>query len=382
MTAMLTPLDREWHERRLEGFGGSEVGALLGISPYATARTVVERKARRVIEDPDAPERLRLRLGREMEPILLEHLWEALVLRSSGDPVPRPKRSGQLWRMPGYAFVTASVDGFIGDALAECKTDEYGSLPWGDPDDDPARSTPPAYFAQVQHGLAATTKKRAWIIVLIGLHEERIYAVDRRDEYIANLLEFEAGMWARVVAIRERLADDPDASIEDLLPALEGTELSDHLRETFPRATEVIRSATVEQEQLVRDLRAARRAMNEAEAVWDTIAAKVQDVIKDAAGLTSPEGTITWRTSKEGEKVAWPLVAASYRGLVRTLAGCISDADWSELTGRFPDLAALVATSTGSTYDDVEVGLDAIRNLYTTKTAGSRSFLVPRAWDK
>lgn len=368
-TRMLTPLDREWHERRLEGFGGSEVGALLGISPYATARTVVERKARRVIDDPDAPQRLRLRLGREMEPILLEHLWEAVVAREPG--TSRPRRSGLLHRMPGHPYVTADVDGFIGDALAECKTDEYGSLPWGDPDDDPARAVPPAYFAQVQQGLAATTKKRAWIIVLIGLHEERVYAVDRRDEYIANLLEFEAGMWSRVVAIRERLANDPDASIEDLLPALEGTELTEHLREAHPRSTEVIRSATAEQEQLVRDLRAARRAMNAAETVYDGIVARVQDIIKDAAGLTSGEGQITWRTSKDGQKVAWELVAASYRALLREAHAAI--AAELETGGRSPMPAA---------WDASEERLDTIRNLYTTKTAGSRSFLVPRAWDK
>lgn len=354
MTAMLTPLDREWHERRLDGFGGSEVAALLGISPWATARTVVERKARRIIQDPDAPERLRLRLGREMEPILLEHLWEALSERGS---VPRPRRSGLLWRMPGHSFVTSDVDGFIGDALVECKTDEYGALPWGDPEGDPARVVPPAYYAQVQQGLAATAKKRAFVIVLIGLHEERVYEVPRRDEYIADLVEVEAIMWGRVLAIRERLADDPEAPIEDLLPALEGSELTDHLRETFPRSTEVIRSATAEQEKLMRDLRDARRALAAAEAVDAIATARVQDVIKDAAGLTGTDGMITWRTGKDRETTAWDLVAMSYAALIKerlTEVDRMPVGDW----------------------------LDSVRTIYTSTKPGSRTFLVPRAWTK
>lgn len=368
MTTMLTPLDREWHERRLDGFGGSEVAALLGISPWATARATVERKARRIIQDPDAPERLRLRLGREMEPILLEHLWEALDARHGS--MPRPRRSGLLHRMPGHSFVTSDVDGFIGDALVECKTDEYGSLPWGDPEGDPARAVPPAYYAQVQQGLAATSRKRAYVIVLIGLHEERVYEVPRQDEYIANLVEFEAGMWGRVLAIRERLGNDQDAPIEDLLPPLEGTELSDHLRETFPRSTEVIRSATAEQEQLIRDLRSARRALDAAEAVDAIVTAKVQAVIGDAAGITSPEGTITWRTSKDRETVAWDLVAATYKQALRTAMDALDPAVVEALLTTHPELAMPALRR-----DDVEA-------LYTSRKPGSRTFLVPRSWSK
>lgn len=367
-TRMLTPLDREWHERRLDGFGGSEVSALLGISPWQTARSVVDRKARRIIQDPDAPERLRLRLGREMEPILLEHLWEELTRRHGA--TPRPRRSGQLHRMPGHSFITCDVDGFIGDALAECKTDEYGSLPWGDPEGDPARAVPPAYFAQVQHGMAATAKKRAFVIVLIGLHDEFVYEVPRQDEYVANLLEFEAGMWARVLAIRERLGNDPEAPVEDLLPPLEGTDLTDHLRQEYPRSTEVIRSATAEQEKLVRDLRDARRALAAAEEVEAIAAARVQDVIKDAAGLASAEGTITWRTSKERVSIGWDLVAATYKQALLTVTEALDPAVVEALLATHPELAMPVLRR-----DDVEA-------LYTSTKPGSRTFLVPRSWSK
>lgn len=364
----LTTHDRAWYERRLTGFGASEAGPLLGISQWQTARSVVEAKGRRIIPDPDAPERLRLRMGRDMEPILLEHLWETLVERDGS--APRPRTSQKLFRMPGYDFVIANPDGFIRDAMVELKTDEYGMQPWGPEDGPPARVIPPTYYAQVQHGMAATAKHRALVFVQIGFSRQLLYEVPRDDAYVADLLEWEAIMWAQVLAIRERLANDADAPIEDLLPSLEGAELSEQLRADFPRSTEVIRSATAEQDQLVRDLRAARRALAMAEEVDAIVTAKVQDVIKEAAGLASSEGLITWRTSKDRETIAWDLVAATYKQALRTAMDALDPAVVEALLATHPELAMPVLRS-----DDVEA-------LYTSRKPGSRTFLVPRSWSK
>lgn len=355
--------DRAWYERRLDGFGASEAGPLLGVSPWKTARQVVLDKARRIIPDPDAPERLRLRLGRDMEPILLEHLYEALVERHGS--APRPRTSSVLHRMPGNPFVAANVDGFIGPALVELKTDEHGAGDWGPEDGDPARVMRPTYYVQVLHGLAATRRELAYVFVQVGFSQQLLYEVPRDDDRIAALVEVEAGMWDRVLAIRERLANDPDAPVEDLLPPLEGEQLTAHLRQTFPRSSELIRSATPDQERLVRELREAVRATAEAERREAAAKAAVQAIILDAAGLTSPDGTITWRTGKDREDVAWDLVAASYQTLLREVRDRISETDNPELLSRLTDER-----------------LDAVRSLYTTTKPGSRTFLVPRAWSK
>jgi len=350
--------DRTWYERRLAGFGASEAGPLLGISPWTTPRQVVESKGRRIIPDPDAPERLRLRMGRDMEPILLEHLWETLVERD-GD-APRPRSTQKLWVMPGFDFVLANPDGFLGDAMVELKTDEYGQQPWGPEDGPPARVIPPTYYAQVQQGMAATRKQRALLFVQIGLSRQLLYEVPRDDRYVDDLVEYEAVMWNRVLRIRDRLAEDPDAPIEDLLPSMEGTELTEHLKREHPRSTELIRSAvTAEDEQALRDLRAARASRLEAERIEEVAIAKVQAMIGDAAGVTGAEGTVTWRTSADRTTTDWALIATSYRNLIRA---CRAD----------PSLLA--------TADDGM--LDAIHSLYTHTQPGSRRFVVPRSWDR
>lgn len=373
MTRLWTP-SRTWFEQRLEGFGGSEAAPLLGISPWQNARQVVETKARRIIPDLTAPEALRLRMGRDMEPILLEHLWETLSERSEV-AVPRPRRPSpeRMWRMQGFPYVTAHVDGFLADAVVELKTDEYSSLPWGAEDGDPARVVPAPYYVQVQHELAATGRPRALLFVQIGFHAQLLYEVPRLDSYVDALVEFEGQAWARVVAIRERLANDADAVIEDLLPPLEGTQLTEHLRKANPRSSELIRSATADQERDMRDLRATRRALATAEAADEVATAKVQGAIGPAAGITGPEGTITWRTSKDRVTVAWDLVAAALGRAVRDLVRCIPDASWSEILEQMPNLLPLVEP-------DIEQGLATIESLYTTTKPGSRPFLVPDAW--
>lgn len=113
----------------------------------------------------------------------------------------------------------------------------------------------------------------------------------------------------------------------------------------------------------MRDLRDARRALAAAEAVDAIVTARVQDVIKDAAGLTGADGQITWRTGKERETIAWDLVAMAYRTKLREIRDMLPEGDLAR---------ALLADET----------LDTIRSVYTTTKPGSRTFLVPRAWSK
>ena len=361
--------DRAWFEARLDGFGASEAGALLGVSPWTSARKVMTDKITRRIPDPDAPEGLRLRLGRDMEPLLLEHLWETLTER--GLEVSRPRRPSpdKMFKLAGgRPYLYAHVDGFIGSSLVELKTDEYGSLPWGPEDGDPARSVPPTYYAQVQHAMVATGKRHAWLFVQLGLHAQLLYSVPLNEEYVDALLEVEDELWDRVLQGRHLLA--AGRPWEHLLPALEGEELSEHLRTTYPRNEELIRQATPEQELLVEQLREARQELKAGERQEALAAAAVQNVIRDAAGLSSPLGTITWRTSADSSTTDWALVAAAYRTQLRT----IRDALLEELAGggRVPYAPELLT----------DENLEALVSLYTSTRPGSRRFLLPQAWNK
>lgn len=361
---------REWYEARLEGFGGTDAPVLLGLSRWRTARDVVEEKIRRVI--PDAPERLRLRLGRELEPILIRHAAELARERGLVEPMARLWRPAEdrVFTSKADPFVFAHPDGFHGDAMLELKTDAFGYEPWGDEEGEPSRVVPPMYYAQVQHGLAATGRGRAFLFVLIGLNDRKLYEIPRDDDFIADLIEAESEQWIRVEWGRRRLANDPDAELDDLLPDLDGSAAaSAWLKRRYPSdEDEIILPASAEQEQLIAQLRDAVRQTAVDELFEDQLKNRLKDVIGEHAGISSRLGTITWRKSKDGEVVAWEIVADVFRRLLEAVDG--------------PELRMRLAAYGVSTSGPIGNVLDAIVSLHSGTRAGARVFRTPRAWAK
>jgi predicted phage-related endonuclease len=352
----MTQHDRAWHEARLEGFGGTDAAPLLGLSRWRTARDVVEEKIRRVVPDLDQPERLRFRLGKELEPILLRHCQELAIERGIvGAPYPA-RRASKAVRMKGYPFIFAHPDGYIGkdSALVELKTDAFGYEAWGEDDEqDPLKAAPPFYYVQVQHELAASGRRRALLFVLIGLHDRRLYEIPRDDDFIADLVEVESEAWKAVQEGRKRLDADPDASLDDLLPALDGSAASTAwLKKRYPRADdEVILPATAEQEQLIAELRNAVQATKSAELHEEALKNRLKEVIGEHAGISSSQGAITWRKNADSEVVAWDLVAKAYRMMLKD-------------------------------YVDDDDELDAVRTIHSATKEGARVLRTPRSWAK
>lgn len=355
--------DRQWYERRLTGFGASDAPALLGISRWKPARVLVEEKARRIIPDPDAPERLRLRLGRELEPVLAAHLIE--VGRERGLLTwGRYRRSSRLYRLRAYPFAITNVDGFADDALAELKTDAFGYEPWGPEDGEPARSVPAHYYAQVQHALAVTGRRRALLLVLIGLNERRLYEIPADQDFAADLLELEAPLWAAVEQARGRLAADPAADIEDLLPPFDASPASAALiRKRYPVDDGLVLPATAEQEQRIAELRAAKLAELEAHRRYQEAETRVVDAIGGAAGLSSSLGTVTFRRTADAVTVEWEDVAAE---LARRLI--------AEREGYDANLEA--------DRERAEAELAAVVAEHSKPRPGSRRIWLPRSWTK
>lgn len=370
------PHDRRWYERRLTGIGGSEAGAAVGISRWQSRRGLIETKGRRLIPDPEAPERLRLRLGREMEPILREHAWEKLQERY-GD-VPRPRVSRRLYRSPRHPFVIANIDGLLGDAILEAKTDAFGFEPWGPEDADWAVAIPPAYAAQVQHNIEAADRDRAFLIVMIGLgQEERLYEVPRDQAYIDNLVAVEGPVWDRVMLVRERIARlGPEADLDDLLGPVDGSDQTErYLRRRFPVGDGEIRTATATDELLMAEFRDGRIAAKRLELQLAVLQQRIEDLIGTSEGLSGGPavGTITWSRSKDSTSTEHGKVEARYRQLLEEV---IAGSRRSRLASLGPAWEALVAQAGPA----LGQGLEAIRLQFTKPAKGARRLEVPRSW--
>jgi predicted phage-related endonuclease len=376
------PRGLDWWERRMAGFGGSDAPAVVGISRYQTLRGIVEEKGRQTLPDMGDAESLRLRLGRELEPILRVHAQELAHERGLIGNGSRVRSSAKLHRSSSAPWMIYNADGFAADALVELKTDEWGRAGFAPDDQDPAlrdhptQGLPPAYYVQVQHGLVTTRKRRALVLVLVGLHERRLFAVIEDAETQELLVDSERDAWAMVEAIRARLAKDAQAEIDDLLPPVDGSEAStEWLKRRYPADTGEMLSLTAEQEMVIAALRSARRTLaraKEADSYWTN---QAKDLIGEHAGVISSLGDVTWKRSRDSEPklvTEWEGVAKAYRTLLESL------------------LAQGDATARGTLRDygldpDDAKALDVLVSMHSETVpgkAGSRRFLVPDDWTK
>ncbi|PJX25032.1 endonuclease [Psychrobacter sp. L7] len=188
----------EWLELRQSGIGGSDIAAILGVSPYATAYDVYQSKTQPVSEDSN------------------EFAYWGTVLE---DVVAREfaKRSGLkvqnvnfMMRHPVHTFAVANIDRAVvnrdiagnvrykdgkltTDQIVEIKTaSEYVGKNWGDEDSD---EVPDQYQCQAQWYMGVTDTQVCHMAVLIGGNKYRQYRIERNQELIDVLFETAHDFW-------------------------------------------------------------------------------------------------------------------------------------------------------------------------------------------
>jgi putative phage-type endonuclease len=171
-----------WLAERRKGIGGSDVAAILGLSKWRTPLDVYLDKTGQL----DAPA--------ESEPMLWGKLLEPVILgefaRRHGVELERP--DGVI-RDPQHPWMLASLDGWAPEleAVVEAKTARTADG-WGE---DGTGEIPAYYQTQVAHYLAVTGARLAFVPVLIGASDFRVYQVERDDGFIADLVEAERAFW-------------------------------------------------------------------------------------------------------------------------------------------------------------------------------------------
>lgn len=200
----------EWLRARKTGIGGSDAGAICGLSPYASAMSVYRDKTSGSVTDSD---RECMRQGRDLEDYVARRFTEATGLKV--------RRSRKMYRSVEYPFMLADVDRLVvgEDAGLECKTaSPYSAGQWKD------GRIPPHYLAQCLHYMAVTGK-REWYLAVVILGQDFQYRRIRREEdTVRELVALEEAFWNNHVL--PRVMPQPDGS-----PACDGV-----LEAAFPRA--------------------------------------------------------------------------------------------------------------------------------------------------
>lgn len=158
------PGSPEWHAARANGIGGSEIAAVLGLSPYESRFSLWHRKKGLIgpVEETE-----QMYWGKVDEPGICQRFAELHPnLRVS--PAPTYAAADRPWQI-------ANPDRLVGDLeLLEAKTsrDDEG---WGEPGTD---QIPVHYRCQCLWYLDVTGARRCWVAVRIAGCEYREYVVE------------------------------------------------------------------------------------------------------------------------------------------------------------------------------------------------------------
>ena len=193
----------EWLSLRRNFIGGSDAGAVVGLNPYKSAYTLWAEKLGKV---PEFEGNLITEVGS-----YLEDFVATLFERETGKKV---RRKNRMLINSEYPFACADVDRIVvgENAIVEIKT--TNSLPAmrrfknGE--------YPESWYCQMTHYLAVGGFDKAYLAVLIGCREFKIFVLERDEGEIKALMLAEKEFWDKVEKKIPPLADGSESTSETL----------------------------------------------------------------------------------------------------------------------------------------------------------------------
>ena len=182
----------EWLAYRRKGIGGSDVAAILGISPFRTARDLYYDKLNIVSAEDDTGNWVALKMGH-----LLEDLVAEIFQKKTGFKIYQIKK---MFYRPETPFMLADVDYFVElpdgtTAILEIKTTNYNAKDhwWCG-----GQEIVPAYYeTQGRHYMAVMNLDRVFFCCLYGNNEDEVIIRElKRDmAYESEMIALEEDFW-------------------------------------------------------------------------------------------------------------------------------------------------------------------------------------------
>lgn len=190
----------DWLDFRKRGIGGSDASVVCGLSRY---KSPVELWMEKTNQLPYQEAGEAAYWGTQLEAMV-----RAEFTKRTGIPVTEVK---QLLQSEEHPFMLANLDGIcehpdLGPCIFEAKT--ASAFKTGEWDD----AIPDEYLLQIQHYMAVTGYKAAYIAVLIGGNTFRWRLVERDEDMIAMLIQLESDFWDYVQDLTPPPLDGSDAS--------------------------------------------------------------------------------------------------------------------------------------------------------------------------
>lgn len=311
---MNAPDRAAWLAQRRTGIGGSDIAAILGLSPYKTQVELWLDKTGRQIEADSSPEQAeRMHWGNMLEDIVAREYAARRVVRI--------QRINTMLRHPVYKAAIANLDRAVVADGSRARWDESAgqvrgatsvlevktahalaaqSPDWGEAGSD---EVPVHYWTQVQWYLAVSGLPYGELAVLFGGQQMRIYRIEAHATTHQDMLERAQDWWHRHVE-----GDiPPDPATEEDARAL--------WKQAKPGA-EVIVSPEVAQ--AVEELKAIKAQIgnDKTEGTLEYRIKQLRDVICSSFGEAEAiafggQRLATWKFNRDSEKTDWKAVATA-----------------------------------------------------------------------
>jgi len=199
--------EKEWLEYRRQGIGGSDAAAVLGISPFRTARDLFYDKLNIVSTEDDTANWVAKKMGH-----LLEDLVAEIFHAKTGFRIYQIKK---MFRHPEHLFMLADIDYFIElpdgtTAILEIKTTNYNAKDkWWHHGEE---IVPVYYEVQGRHYMCVMNVDQVYFCCLYGNNEDEVIIrhITRDRMYESELIALEENFWMNHV-----LAKAPPPYTED-----------------------------------------------------------------------------------------------------------------------------------------------------------------------
>ncbi len=268
---------------RTKGIGGSDIAAIMGLSPWKSPLDVWYEKTGR---DEPEPDNDAMYWGRTLEAVVAQE-YE----KRTGNKV---RKRAEPYRHADYPFLLGHVDRLIEHGgILECKTTDKMMAPhWGEPGTD---EVPAYYLTQVLHYIGLSGRGVCEIPVLFGGRKYEIYHVEKDKDVIDGLWQESVKFWENYV-----LTDEPPE------PRTE-----EEVKRLYPQHKDEEKLADAELAQMIEELKAVQSDRKAKEKREKELRDNLLPHFGDAAALVDPTGKplATYKASKPSVKIDYKKAA-------------------------------------------------------------------------
>ena len=267
----LEPVSRD------SGIGGSDIAAIVGLSPHRTKWDVYADK--RGLSDPFEPS-MRMKMGKLLEPTICQ-----LYADETGDKVAWFDKTIRHRHRP---WIIGTPDGFVVDQRKGFEAKTAGldqAWRWGENQDD----VPEEYLVQCQWYMLLTGNGEWDLAALIGGDRFRIHHLEADEDLQGTLAEEAEYFWNECIVGGKQ----PDFD--------HGRAARAYVKKLYPTAGKTVREATLSELEVMRELAGVNKELSYLGKRKQTLVTRMESLVGPDYGVESREEGLRaiWYQTKE-----------------------------------------------------------------------------------